>query len=63
MSPEDMELFQKTLANAKKVVVLCGAGLSAASGLNVSSPHSLDVYIPRRFGGKEVGGEITKQRN
>ena len=36
MTPEEMQSFHETLANAKHVVALCGAGLSAAFGLDVS---------------------------
>lgn len=36
MTPEEMQSFRETLANANKVIALCGAGLSAASGLSVA---------------------------
>jgi len=37
MTPEEMQSFRESLANANRVVALCGAGLSAASGLGVHS--------------------------
>jgi hypothetical protein len=45
MTPEQMQSFRETLANANRVVALCGAGLSAASGLGVRPPHQ--IPLPR----------------
>jgi NAD-dependent SIR2 family protein deacetylase len=35
MTPEEMQSFREALAKANRVLALCGAGLSAASGLGV----------------------------
>lgn len=35
MNAEEMQSFRECLAGANRVIALCGAGLSAASGLGV----------------------------
>ena len=45
MTPEEMQSFRETLANANRVIALCGAGLSAASGLGVIPLLSMHLYL------------------
>ena len=54
--------FHESLASANRVVALCGAGLSAASGLGVH-PLFPASNFPRLSAAQEDGGETTKPLN
>jgi NAD+-dependent protein deacetylase sirtuin 5 len=62
MTPEEMQSFRECLANANRVVALCGAGLSAASGLGVKFlPHLMLTFETfRGAGGWWRNHEATK---
>lgn len=61
MTPEEMQSFRETLANANRVIALCGAGLSAASGLGVhTSRYELTLQTFRGAGGWWRNHDATK---
>jgi hypothetical protein len=62
MTPEEMQSFRESLVNANRVIALCGAGLSAASGLGVSPSINL-CSLPRLSVVQEDGGETMKLQN
>ena len=64
MSPEEMQSFRDALVSANRVVVLCGAGLSTASGLGVflQSRPQIKLTHNRHSEAPAGGGEITRQR-
>lgn len=59
MTPEEMQSFRESLASANRVIALCGAGLSAASGLGVR-PLIPTANLSRPSAAQEDGGEIMK---
>ena len=63
MTTKEMQSFREALANANRVIALCGAGLSAASGLGVRPTNLLPSLTchSRRSAVQVAGGETTKQ--
>jgi len=51
MTPEEMQSFRECLAKANTVIALCGAGLSAASGLSVKILLSCKLLTFQTFRG------------